>query len=133
MNVIYDGRCGFCIRSLRVVRALDRRRLLHFLDAHQPETIDRFPQLKGLDLSDAMYVIVDGEPPHRGFFAFRRILWTNPTMWPLIPVFYFPLASVIGPKVYEWIAKNRSSFGCESDFCAVPDHSGAKLTRQGQL
>ena len=120
INIIYDGQCRFCVRSLKVVRALDARRALRFHDAHVPETFERFPEMRGVDVEDAMYAFVEGETPQRGFFAFRRLLWSSPLMWPLIPVFYFPGASLIGPRVYAWVAHHRKNFGCASDFCALP-------------
>jgi predicted DCC family thiol-disulfide oxidoreductase YuxK len=55
LNLIYDGRGGFCIRALDLVSALDTRRVLHFFDAHQPETFVRFPELRNADVEDAMY------------------------------------------------------------------------------
>ena len=125
LNVIYDGHCGFCIRSLNVVRALDTRGVIHFYDAHQPETFARFPELRHADVEDAMYTITDGEPLHRGFFAFRRLMWAGPVLWPLLPLFYFPGASLLGPRLYAWVARNRSRLGCRSDFCALPARAPA--------
>lgn len=124
VNIIYDGQCGFCIRSLRVVRALDTRGALRLHDSHRPETFELFPGLRGADVEDAMYVVVAGEPPYRGFFAFRRLLWAGPLMWPLIPLFYLPGAAFVGERVYAWVARNRKSFGCGSDFCALPAGGG---------
>jgi predicted DCC family thiol-disulfide oxidoreductase YuxK len=120
INIIYDGECGFCVRSLRVVRALDVRGALRLYDSHSPETFERFPVLRGADVQDAMYAFAEGETPQRGYFAFRRLLWTSPLMWPLIPLFYFPGVGLVGPRVYAWVARHRKSFGCESDFCALP-------------
>jgi predicted DCC family thiol-disulfide oxidoreductase YuxK len=120
LNVIYDGKCGFCIRSLRVVKAFDLNGALHFYDANQAQTLEQFPVLRGADLSEAMFTVVEGEAPYRGFFAFRRLLWSSPVMWGLLPLFYFPGAAFFGPRVYAWVARNRSSFGCETEVCAVP-------------
>lgn len=120
INIIYDGQCGFCARALRIVSALDVRRALRFYDAHQPETFAQFPALRGADVDDAMYAVVEGEPVYRGFFAFRRLVWSSPLMWALIPLFYFPTASFFGPRVYAWVARNRSRFGCDSQVCALP-------------
>ena len=125
LNVVYDGHCGFCIRALNVVRALDVRHALRFYDAHQPETLERFPILREADLDEALYVVAEGEPPYRGFFAFRRMLWISPLMWLLIPLFYFPGAGLCGPRVYAWVARNRSRFGCGSEVCALPTSSRA--------
>ncbi|HEX8145365.1 MAG TPA: DUF393 domain-containing protein [Pyrinomonadaceae bacterium] len=120
LDIIYDGRCGFCIRALKIVRALDVLRKLSFHDSHQAETFERFPSLRGADVDDAMYAVAEGEQPFRGFFAFRRLLWSSPLMWALLPLFYFPGASILGPRVYSWVARNRSRFGCESEVCALP-------------
>lgn len=120
IDIIFDGECGFCIRSLRVVRALDIRRALRFHDANRPETLELFPRLRGADLAEAMYASVEGEPLHRGFYAFRRLLWVSPLMWPLIPLFYFPGVSLPGERVYAWVARNRKDLGCKSNLCPVP-------------
>jgi predicted DCC family thiol-disulfide oxidoreductase YuxK len=120
LDVIYDGQCGFCARSLRTVRAFDLYRTLRFHDSHQPETFERFPALQGAKTDEAMYVLAEGEPSYSGFFAFRRLVWINPLVWILIPIFYFPGASFFGSRVYAWIARNRTSFGCRSDFCDLP-------------
>jgi len=120
IDIIFDGQCGFCIRSLRVVRALDVRKVLRFHDANRPETLELFPELRAADLDEAMYARVQSEPLHRGFYAFRRLLWSSPFMWLLIPLFYFPGVSVPGEHVYAWVARNRKRFGCESDLCPIP-------------
>jgi predicted DCC family thiol-disulfide oxidoreductase YuxK len=120
IDIIFDGQCGFCIRSLQIVRALDIRGVLRFHDANRPETLELFPELHGAALTEAMYARVQGEPPHRGFYAFRRLLWSSPLMWPLIPLFYFPGVSLPGERIYAWVARNRKDFGCESDLCPLP-------------
>jgi predicted DCC family thiol-disulfide oxidoreductase YuxK len=117
LNVIYDGDCGFCRRSLRVVAAFDSRNALRFHDARLSDTLEKFPELRGVDLEDAMYVVVAGEPVYRGFFAFRRLIWSNPSTWIFIPLFYFPGARFFGPRVYAWVARNRNRFGCRTDVC----------------
>ncbi|HYY56363.1 MAG TPA: DUF393 domain-containing protein [Pyrinomonadaceae bacterium] len=128
LNIIYDGQCGFCIRALKVVRALDVRGALRFYDSHRRETFERFPVLQGADVDEAMFTVVEGEPPHRGFFAFRRLLWSSPLTWALIPLFYFPGASFFGTRLYAWVAENRSRFGCGSEVCALPSERPGQLS-----
>jgi predicted DCC family thiol-disulfide oxidoreductase YuxK len=121
LHVIYDGQCGFCVRSLKVCRTLDARGALHFHDANlRPQVYERFPELSGADFENAMFAVAPDRSVTRGFFAFRRILWESPLMWPFLPLFYFPGSSVVGPRVYAWIARNRRRFGCESDVCEMP-------------
>jgi predicted DCC family thiol-disulfide oxidoreductase YuxK len=135
LNIIYDGQCGFCIRALNLINAMDVCSKLSFYDAHQPSTFERFPILRGADVKDAMYTVADNDPQkaHRGFYAFRRLLWSIPFLWVLIPLFYFPGMSFPGTRVYAWVARNRTRFGCGSDFCSLPTGPRAKRTQhEGQ-
>ena len=118
VDLIYDGQCGFCVRSLRICRALDVRRHLRFHDANaRPQTLAAFPELEHADFDNAMFAVSPDRHVYRGFFAFRRMLWESPLMWPLLPLFYFPGTSVVGPRVYAWVARNRRRLGCETDVC----------------
>jgi len=121
LDVIYDGRCGFCLRALSVCRALDVRSAFRYHDANERQQVHGlFPELTSADFDNAMFVVAPDRRVSRGFFAFRRILWESPLMWPLLPLFYFPGSGLIGPRLYAWVAKNRRSFGCESDACELP-------------
>ena len=121
LHVIYDGQCGFCIRALRVCRALDWRRRLEFHDSHdRGRVVTRFPQLRAADFENAMFAVDGRGRTFRGFFAFRRIAWETPLLWLALPFLYLPGAGIAGPRAYAWIARNRHRFGCESDLCALP-------------
>lgn len=86
--------------------------------------------LESVVIDEAMYTLVEGEPLYSGFFAFRRLIWNSPLTWMLIPIFYFPGAAFFGPRIYAWVARNRSSFGCRSDACDLMSPSTAWDTRQ---
>jgi predicted DCC family thiol-disulfide oxidoreductase YuxK len=120
LNIIYDGRCGFCVRALSIVKALDLTGAFRFHDSHAPETLAQFPALSAVNIEDAMYTAVDGEPLYEGFFAFRRLAWANALTWLLLPVFYFPGARFFGPRVYAWVARNRNRLGCQTAICDLP-------------
>ena len=127
VNLVYDGQCGFCRRCLRLVERLDIAHAIRAYDAHDQVTVHtRFPNLRDADLADAMYAIDAQGRTYRGFFAFRRLAWSSPLMWPLLPVFYFPGASFVGPRVYAWVARNRHSLGCDTDVCDVPPQPGPR-------
>jgi predicted DCC family thiol-disulfide oxidoreductase YuxK len=121
LDVIYDGQCGFCVRSLKVCRSLDVRHAFRFHDANARSRISAsFPELASADFENAMFAIAPDRSVTRGFFAFRRMIWESPLMWPLIPLFYLPGAATLGPRVYAWVARNRRRFGCESEVCEMP-------------
>lgn len=120
IHVIYDGQCAFCIRSLQLFRALDIKQVFRFYDAHDEWIMDAFPELKDADFDNAMFAVTENREVHRGFFAFRRMIWGSPLTWWMIPIFYFPGAVFFGVRIYAWVAKNRLKFGCRSASCALP-------------
>jgi predicted DCC family thiol-disulfide oxidoreductase YuxK len=131
IHIIYDGQCGFCVRSLKVARTSDVRGVFRFHDATDRARVEeQFPALQGVDLDSAMYVVADGGRTYRGFFAFRRLVWCSPFMWPLLLLFYFPGATLIGPRVYGWVARHRANLGCGSPLCPLPPPSGADHPRE---
>jgi predicted DCC family thiol-disulfide oxidoreductase YuxK len=127
LHVIYDDECGFCIRSLKVLRAMDIGGQLRFYgashfrrqpDSHgTPEGSDRFPELATADLDSAMFAVAPDRIVTRGFFAVRRIAREVPLLWPLLPLLHLPGSGIVGPRVYAWVARNRGRFGCESEVC----------------
>jgi predicted DCC family thiol-disulfide oxidoreductase YuxK len=126
VDVIYDGLCGFCVRSIRFARALDARGILRYHDANDRAEVDgRFAELADADFDNAMFVVDRERRVYRGFFAVRRIARALPLMWPLLALLYFPGSGWAGPKVYAWVARNRRRFGCESDVCALPPHDSS--------
>lgn len=123
LDVIYDGQCGFCVRALRVCRALDLRGALRFHDANaRAKVYSGFPELSDADFDNAMFAVAPDRSVTRGFFAFRRLLWESPPMWLFLPLFYFPGTGWIGPRIYAWVARNRRRFGCGSEVC---DHASS--------
>lgn len=127
LHVVYDGRCAFCVRTLRISRALDVWGTLRFHDSHDAVAIGRlFPALRQADLDEAMYLVAEGGAIYRGFFAFRRMAWSCPLMWPLLPLFHLPGAASVGPRVYAWIARHRRHLGCRTDASEATVRSEAR-------
>ena len=124
VHIIYDGQCLFCIRSLKLFRAVDFMHVFYYYDAHDENRISMtFPELRDADFDNAMFAVTESWEVSRGFFAFRRMIWGSPLTWLLIPIFYFPGAVFVGTRVYAWVAKNRLKFGCRSDACTLPSLS----------
>ena len=124
LDIIFDGQCGFCARSLAVCKRLARRPVFRLHDANSPEAIAaRFPMLAGADMEHAMFAVTAQAEVFRGFFAFRRMMWVSPWLYVLLPLFYAPGASRLGPRIYAWVARRRRSFDCATAACAVPEPS----------
>lgn len=118
IDLIYDGYCDFCLRSLRFVKRFDPQNKLRLVDGNDTETVrQRYPGLHVEDLQTAMYAAVDGKY-FRGYDAFARAFGDLP-LWPIGLFMRLWPVRFIGLRVYDLIAKNRRSFGCSSGACKI--------------
>src|SRR5712692_413461 len=129
LDVIYDGQCHFCGRSLALLRRLAGRLMFRLHDANDDEVIrSNFPMLADANTNDAMFVVTTRGEIFRGFFAFRRILWESPRLYPLLPVFYAPGAALLGQRIYARVARTRRHLGCSRDRA---EQGGGPSAREG--
>ena len=121
LEVLFDGQCSLCIRSMTQVRYFDWLDGIEYSDVTKRWTT-LGPKNLGFSLEDClkeMYLLLPDGSVKKGFFAFREMLWRLPLLWPLLVAFYFPLASTIGPRLYNAIASRRSRFTpCTADTCS---------------
>src|SRR6266853_3533141 len=121
IDIVFDGQCGFCVRTLTRFRRMARRNVFRLHDAnHREAVLARFPMLVGADMDQAVFAIAPRGEIFRGFFAFRRMLWASPWLFPLLVLFYAPGASLLGPRIYAWVARHRRGLGCAASGCEVP-------------
>ncbi len=69
------------------------------------------------DTPEAMIVVTESGKIFTGFYAFRQMVWLSPWLLPLVALFYLPGASVVGPWIYRWVARNRQRLGCRGETC----------------
>jgi len=117
-TVVYDGYCPRCLRTLVVLDYADVRGKLVALDF---ET--QWPQaavvLAGITQEDArhsMHLVSPQGEVFKGYGAFQVLARILPGLWPVLPLFHLPLASSIGPWIYEKLAVNRSR-ACTAETC----------------
>ncbi|MCM0605765.1 MAG: HTTM domain-containing protein [Xanthomonadaceae bacterium] len=96
IEVLYDPDCTFCTRWMKVFCTLDLRQSICWTGSQEA-------------LTEAVYISSTGNRSG-GFFAFRKIVLKLPTLWILIPFFFFPGSAWIGTRVYKWIADHRYVF-----------------------
>ena len=105
MEMIYDGRCGFCVPLDGLVPGVRRAR---------PDQSPRFPHrpLPGRqrrEMEKALYLVLPDGRALPGFEAYRYVVLRVPGLWWMIPFFYMPVLSrLIGHPLYNWVAANRS-------------------------
>ena len=112
IQVLYDGLCPLCRRTVRLLTCLDLFARLEFLDFRQTDLHDynrsHKLNLKAENLENEMYVISRGRA-YRGFDGYRVIALALPAFWPLVPWLFLPGISLLGTVAYRYVARNRSN------------------------
>ncbi len=122
VKVVYDGNCQFCTASIEMLKGMDLFGRLTFVDYHTAEDLTVLHKdLTKQKVHSQLYLIEPSGNLHGGFFAFRRMTWLLPMLYPVIFFVYFPGANVLGPIIYAWISKNRYLFHshkkCRNNAC----------------
>jgi len=130
MDVIYDGKCSFCRRSVDTLLVLDVSERLQPRDSHAPETRAQHPDLDP-ERAQREMLVWDGRRLEGGFDAFRLIAWKIPLAWPIVLFLYVPPVPQLGRVVYRDIAANRTQIACELNLAPprrpTPDPSPRSL------
>jgi predicted DCC family thiol-disulfide oxidoreductase YuxK len=105
MEMIYDGRCGFCKRSMARFLAFDGLGQISIRDFRTNPS----PVVSNEKMHKHLYTVLPDGRALPGFEAYRHVVLRVPGLWWQVPFFYVPLFSrLIGHPVYNWIAANRS-------------------------
>ena len=105
MEMIYDGRCGFCVRSMIWFLAFDRLGQIKPRDFRANPS----PVVSDAQMEKALYLVLRDGRALPGFEAYRYAVLRVPGLWWQVPLFYVPVFSrLLGRPLYDWIAANRS-------------------------
>jgi predicted DCC family thiol-disulfide oxidoreductase YuxK len=105
MEMIYDGRCGFCVRSMAWFLAFDG---LGQIKVRNFRT-DPSPVVTDAQMEKALYLVLPDGRALPGFEAYRYVVPRVPGLWWQVPLFYIPVLSrLVGHPIYNWVASNRS-------------------------
>jgi predicted DCC family thiol-disulfide oxidoreductase YuxK len=117
IQVLYDGFCPLCRRTVRLLACLDLFQRLEFLDFRLLD-LNEYNRIQAVnltpgDLEEEMYVISRGQAYH-GFYGYRVIAPALPAFWLLAPWLFLPLVSSLGAAIYAFFARNRMNlFRCD--------------------
>ena len=115
--VIFDGTCGFCRKQVGRIRRWDRAEEFTFISSHEPDLLERYPQLAGEDLDAGMRLIEPGGRLFAGADAVHAIARRLPRFRWLTWLYHVPGVKQIARLVYGWIARRRHKLGqtCSPD------------------
>ena len=104
LEIIYDGNCQFCIRSMAWLLAFDGFKQISIRNYRTNPS----PLVSSNEVDKALYTVTESRQAHPGFEAYRYVVARVPGMWWLIPFFYIPVLSrKFGTFTYNWIAGHR--------------------------
>jgi len=131
IDVLYDGSCALCRRTVRLLGTLDLFSALHFRDYRRLD-LSAYNETHGLDLEladldESMHTVARGRT-FRGFAAYRQIARNVPLFWPLVPFLFLPGIQSRGDLIYARIARRRARFAVCAAGCGI-EHS----TEEGRL
>jgi predicted DCC family thiol-disulfide oxidoreductase YuxK len=116
LQVLFDGDCTLCQRTVEIMRRLDLFERLTFTDfRHQP-----VPGFAPDALARDMHVVGAGGV-FRGFEAYRRLALVLPLGWLAAPILWLPGMGTIGARVYSGIAAGRSAPLACDEHCRIPE------------
>jgi predicted DCC family thiol-disulfide oxidoreductase YuxK len=106
LTVLYDGDCGICSHTARLLVRIDSRRRLQLV-ALQTATVPGMPPRN--DLMRELHAVDRGGYWFVGASAAVEIARRVPLLWPITLVARFPLAMPILDALYRAVADNRHS------------------------
>jgi predicted DCC family thiol-disulfide oxidoreductase YuxK len=105
MEMIYDGHCGFCVRSMAWLLAFDGLQQISVRDFRTNPS----PVVSDAQLEKALYLVLPDGQALPGFEAYRYVVLRVPGLWWMVPFFYVPIVSrLVGRPIYNWVASHRS-------------------------
>jgi predicted DCC family thiol-disulfide oxidoreductase YuxK len=129
IQVLYDGHCPLCNRTVPVLGFFDLFTRLEFLDFRRLDLAEYNRSHKLAltiqDLDREMYVISRGQA-YIGYYGYRVLALALPAFWLLSPLLFLPGVSWVGERVYGYIARNRLALvHCDSHCPSMPLGNGA--------
>lgn len=105
--LIYDGDCGLCLKSVRVLQRAGVRNAFDYLLFQYASSLVLAHGLDRQRLEQELHLITPEGKVLRGFFAVRRACWATPLLWPVALVLSVPGMSWPGRLAYRLVATNR--------------------------
>jgi predicted DCC family thiol-disulfide oxidoreductase YuxK len=122
-QVLYDGDCPLCRKSVNLLRRLDWLHQLTYVNVRDRDRLPAHqPPLDPSRLLEEMHLLTPGGGQvYHGFQAFRWMAWHLPPLWPLVPFLYLPGMATLGQRAYLWVARNRLRLvPCHGGVCTLP-------------
>ena len=116
-TVLFDGKCGFCGRSIRFLQAHQKPGALRLVPSQSDAAQQLLCEL-GVAQKPASIVLVEDGQLHLRSDALLRICRYMRGPWNLL-AYATVIPAPLRDGVYDWIAANRYRWSKSSDVCAI--------------
>jgi predicted DCC family thiol-disulfide oxidoreductase YuxK len=116
LTLIFDGSCGFCTRSARLVQTLDRARRVTVAPFQKPGV----PERVGLIVAEcewAAWVVAPDGQRAAGAAAVNLALAVALGNRLLLRLYQLPLLHQLEDWLYAWVAANRHRLPGDTPYC----------------
>src|SRR5215203_986839 len=116
LTLVFDGTCGFCMRSVRLLKALDRYRRVTAV----PFQKSGVPASVGLTLEECQasaWAIAPDRSRYRGAEAVNALVAAALGSAVPLLVYYLPGIRQLQDFIYSVVASNRSRFAGDRSYC----------------
>jgi len=103
--IFYDAQCNLCRTGHDVLSEYDAG--FQFVDIHDPQIVQKYPQVRGLPLGCQMHALDDTGEMTGGYDTLVVIAERLSSMQPFVPLMKWKPVRAIGWSLYRLIAKNR--------------------------
>jgi predicted DCC family thiol-disulfide oxidoreductase YuxK len=130
VQVLYDGWCPLCTRSVARLERLDWLGLLVLTSFREPGVLARSGV--AIERAEARMQAIAGGTVVEGIHAISRIATRLPLLWPALPLLWLAARLGVGQQVYDWLATRRTIVpaGCDSA-CEIDESVGSLVQRRG--
>jgi predicted DCC family thiol-disulfide oxidoreductase YuxK len=130
----YDAACPICIKAVVVIKHLDVFNKIRCLSVHEGAKIE--PALKGIP-EEELLINIHGVSKNgklfKGYDAYSKMFQQLILTYPIALVMKLPGISIVGKKLYRYIAGERLTVRCTEQNCILPQYSAPPLETQNIL
>lgn len=122
--VIYDGDCGFCEKTVSIIKSLDWFSKLRFLPFQQEGILLKFNELTKEKCEKEIYLLKKHDKGYKyyaGYDAFKIMTVLLPSTFLISPFFFLPGVVQVGRIIYRKIAENRHKISIGNKACKIKD------------
>ncbi len=118
-TLVFDGECGFCRRSIELLRRWDKAGRLSFVPFQDSGALAPLPKIPRAELEEAMHLVGPAGGVLKGASALPAILRLVPGGAPLALLCRVPGVPGLLGRAYRQIARNRHRLACGSSTCTL--------------